>query len=314
MRRQTTYFEEIDGVECKLMFEPVDTYSPKLTATIGDKRVYAYLTYDARFDYDSLMGDFMGKMYSFHRHAGRDDHREGMRALGNTVDGEMDIDAVWEKHEEEAIDRYIKEVRKHYELSEVSEHLNPDEPYEDWDQAEDDLRSDARGAYGWSYVEFEDAMESVLSEMWNEPAYFPGDKYARLLACYEHGSQHWSLSGQGMQCRWDTSNQAGVWVPDGYLRKEIESHPEAERDAKTNEYCRQFLETHNDIINGNVYGCVVEVFDDQGEQIAEDACWGFIGDYAEQALKSEFFEPTCEELRKEVAETNELEFKDLCES
>ena len=62
----------------------------------------------------------------------------------------------------------------------------------------------------------------VLEKMWSEPAYFPGDRDAQLLSCYDHGGQLWSLSGAGMQCRWDTSNKAGVWVPDEYLRKQLD--------------------------------------------------------------------------------------------
>lgn len=42
-----------------------------------------------------------------------------------------------------------------------------------------------------------------------------------VLDCYEHGGQHWSLSGNGMQCRWDTSRGAGVWVPDSCALDEI---------------------------------------------------------------------------------------------
>ena len=305
MRTRTVTTEDIDSVECELYYTPIETHLSPLKATVGDKRVIAYLVYDADCRYDDLMGDCMGKLYSFHRHASRDDHRAGLEALGNNGDGEADIETIWEKHEDVAIDRYIEEVKRCYTLLEVSEKLDPEEPYDTWDQAEIDLRDDARGASYWDSVEFDDAMETVMGEMWEDPKYFPGDPYAQLLACYEHGSQHWSLSGQGMQCRWDTSNKAGVWVPDEYLRKEIESYPEAQRKDKAREFCKQFLETHNDIINGNVYVCVVEVFDEDGKQLSEDSCWGFVGDYAEQALQDEFFKPTCERLTKEIESVTE---------
>lgn len=38
--------------------------------------------------------------------------------------------------------------------------------------------------------------------------------HAVLLDVYEHSGTSWSLSGEGMQCQWDTSKAAGVWVPD----------------------------------------------------------------------------------------------------
>lgn len=50
----------------------------------------------------------------------------------------------------------------------------------------------------------------------------PGDPDAVLLDLYDHGLQSWSVSGGGMQCRWDTSRGLSVWVPDKYARKEID--------------------------------------------------------------------------------------------
>lgn len=47
-----------------------------------------------------------------------------------------------------------------------------------------------------------------------------GDKYAVPLDCYEHGMQHWSVMGGGMQDQFDTARGAGVWVPDDSAREE----------------------------------------------------------------------------------------------
>lgn len=46
---------------------------------------------------------------------------------------------------------------------------------------------------------------------------------AVLLDLYEHGGSSWSLSGEGMQCQWDTSKCAGVWVPDHCCEEHIKS-------------------------------------------------------------------------------------------
>ena len=40
-----------------------------------------------------------------------------------------------------------------------------------------------------------------------------GELDAISLDCYDHGGQSWSITGNGMQCQWDTSRRAGVWVP-----------------------------------------------------------------------------------------------------
>lgn len=49
-----------------------------------------------------------------------------------------------------------------------------------------------------------------------------GDPDAVILDVYDHSGIAWSVTGGGMQCRWDTSSGAGVWVPDDCCREEIE--------------------------------------------------------------------------------------------
>lgn len=306
MKRSTVITEGVEGVECELMYEPVD-YLATHSARIGDKVVYAYCVHDTDVDYDNCMDcDGMGKLYSFHRHAPRDHHHAGLEALGNDRDGAPDLDKVWEMHEDEATSRYIKLVMEKHTLADIMAAL--DEGCEDTPTEEavkELLLEDSANYNGWANVEYDDIMGDVLTEMWYEPPYFPGDKDACLLACYDHGSQWWSLSGGGMQCRWDTSNQAGVWVPDDTLREQLDSDEAKglDRREQARIYCSQFLDTHNDVINGNVYGCVVEVFDADGKQIREDSCWGFVGDeHAKESLKTEFFEGTCKQLRSEYDE------------
>lgn len=48
-----------------------------------------------------------------------------------------------------------------------------------------------------------------------------GNPLKVLLDIYEHGSTQYSLAGQGMQCRWDTSRNAAVWVPDSCAEEHI---------------------------------------------------------------------------------------------
>lgn len=367
MRKRTVITEDIEDVECELAYEPVE-YCDQHKARVGDTLVFAYLVYDDCYrDIDDMMGDCMGKLYSFHRHAGRDDHRAGLDALGNNSDGEPNLDAVWENHEAEAVKRYLANVRKEYSFAEVQEKLD----VRSWTEAFEVLTRDVNGVSNWDCVEYEDVMTDVLTQMWSEPAYFPGDPDAQVLACYSHSGESWSLSGGGMQCRWDTSNKAGVWVPDDCLRKELDSTAPAAvwafvrktewvkgrdkqyqlvtvswengvtpkldsadfsddcaalyaraasiaalmptptahqlawgREQMSRIYCKQFLDTYNDIISGNIYGCVVETFNLDGEQIDEDACWGFIGsEHAEGSLKDDFFDPTCKRLSNKLEAT-----------
>lgn len=359
MRKHVSFIEEVEGVDCELTHEPCEG-SDILKAKVGDKFVVAYLVQDTDYrDIDDMMGDCMGTLYSFHRHAPKDEHDKGLEALGNDNSGEKDLTTIWENHEDEAVKRYLTMIREDYTFKGVKVSCGGD--VRSWDEALEYLKQDTSGVSNWNCVEYDKVMQMVLEQMWDEPEYFPGDRDAQLLSCYDHGGQVWSLSGSGMQCRWDTSNKAGVWVPDECLKKELDSNaPQAAfafvkntnwirgtgksyqlvkvvwKDDYRNEvvsvefsddssdlhakaktiaesmgtptarqiawgraqlcevYAKQFLETYNAIISGDVYGCVVETFDENGEQIEEDACWGFIGgDYAKETLKEEYFDPTC---------------------
>jgi len=337
------------------MHEPVD--GSELTAQVGDKIVVAYLVYDNDQSPEDLLGDCMGKLYNFRRDS--DTVGDGLNALGNTSYGEPDLDRVWSNHSDEVTRRYLAKIRKDYSFRDVKERLN-DGTIISWRGVLKMLADEIDCVSNWDRVEFEDEMEDTLTQMWAEPEFFPGDQDAQVLDCYDHSGQHWSLSGQGMQCRWDTSNRAGVWVPDDCLRKELDetaqqavyalvggtswvrgtgksyqllevkwsddTHNEqvsvkfsddpSELHALAREivvgkpkptvkqlrwgraeqariYCKQFLSIYNDIISGRVYGCVVETFDLEGERLEDDACWGFTGDYAEECLKSDYFEPAC---------------------
>lgn len=49
-----------------------------------------------------------------------------------------------------------------------------------------------------------------------------GDMYVQTLDVYDHSGISYSISGEGMQCRWDTSRGGAVWVPDTCARDECD--------------------------------------------------------------------------------------------
>lgn len=103
--------------------------------------------------------------------------------------------------------------------------LNPDSAYymrrakKFWQQ---------RGMDNWGYGEKDiwdfDFTVNVQDQLWSDlrNAGVIGDQDAVLLDIYDHGGQVYSISGEGLQCRWDTSRGAAVWVPDDSARDEIE--------------------------------------------------------------------------------------------
>ena len=84
----------------------------------------------------------------------------------------------------------------------------------------------------------------------------------------------------------DLSRHESVWVPDKYLREELEKIADPkERRAEAVKYAEQACKTYTSWANGDCYGVVVQVHELDGTFVEEDACWGYNGgDYAEESL------------------------------
>lgn len=96
---------------------------------------------------------------------------------------------------------------------------------------------------------------------------------AFFLSLYEHSGHAWSLAGEGMQCRWDTSPLAGILVWEnkpGDMGATREKDPKKRHQAREKD-ARSFLETWNAWENGENYGYSIE-----GDGLDEN-CGGFIG-------------------------------------
>ena len=142
-----------------------------------------------------------------------------------------------------------------------------------------------------------EAMEDIVSRIeehmswdWEEVLQLchTADVDAVLLDRYEHGMCSYSVHSNG-GCPWDTSRGEAVWVPDKYLRQELEQIPDPdERRKQAVKYANQACDIYTDWANGNSYGWVVGVFDKvDGGLVKEESCWGFIDDeYAEEELES----------------------------
>lgn len=86
------------------------------------------------------------------------------------------------------------------------------------------------------------------------------------LDIYEHGATSYSLAGEGMQDRFDTSSNAGLIILDDEFGNGL-TYAERKKLAK------QCLQEYSDWANGYVYGAVIET--DTGLEI--DSSCGLIG-------------------------------------
>jgi hypothetical protein len=117
------------------------------------------------------------------------------------------------------------------------------------------------------------------------------------LSKYEHGGVEWSLAGEGTNCRWDTTRNAGFLVWD---HKPGDMGAKSYEDRK--EDAKRFLEIFNDWVNGNCYGYKVERVGQCsccGSKVVEeelDSCWGFIGaDHVFEQLRDVMASPSLRE-------------------
>jgi hypothetical protein len=127
-----------------------------------------------------------------------------------------------------------------------------------------------------------------LDSYWNPDGSDPAP-YAILLDVYDHGGQVFSISGNGMQCRFDTARGGAVWVPDQCCLDHIMSLPEADRQAEAIKDCQAALEVYNAWLSGDTYGiCFATCELDTGKEIESDECWGYYtSKYAIEEMKGQ---------------------------
>jgi hypothetical protein len=131
----------------------------------------------------------------------------------------------------------------------------------------------------WYRDDFEDYKEDPDDE--NEVAKFPLSETYHIfpVAAYIHGGVVLSL-GSGSHFpdqRWDVSHVGAVLV----------SKKEWEEEGKAWEAAKGHVETWNQYLSGDVYGCVLETYDKKKNQIDHDSCWGFYGHkYALEEIKT----------------------------
>lgn len=232
-RTITTTSLTVGDYEVELQHQPVDWLDSHCDV-VNNKIVASYIVQDDCYrDADDLIGDCMGRIIDAYNSR---DSSELYPLMGCTAGGDKDLDTVYERHSAEFERRYTDQVLATVSAEDLLER------FDGWsDRHEDDtdlefichcIRIDINNN-DWSNLEFNDVAEHVLTEMWGEPAYWPGDLDAVLLDVYDHSGQAWSISGGGTQCRWDTSSGAGAWVPDDNLRKEL--------DIAQEQYCWAYI-------------------------------------------------------------------------
>lgn len=280
---------DFPDVEFDVSFEPVDNNyidSVKVLRIDNDRVVVGYLSRDedSRDPLDEDQSDGSGRIYSAHRDSST--QSEMQEALG--------LDSEWEPGLDLIDDDDIRAQYIEYFCDNMTVIDCLATGYERQDgQSDIDFQTACANENfdDWRGRTYDEQAEEFKLELWREGRENGtiGTPYAISLDVYEHSGVHYSISGTGVQCRWDTARGGAVWVPDPYCLEHIISKPEAERKECADECCRDALKAYNAWLSGEVYGVCIAICDSTtGEEISSEECWGYYtSEHAIQQMNDE---------------------------
>jgi hypothetical protein len=217
----------LSDLELPIPASPMMEYQETVKKMNGNTLTVGYLADD--MDCMNPLEDScgLGAIYSSHRHLSS--HQEMQEALG-LDDGWSPDHGLIDDHPESLRAAWIEAAKKHIEFQVwADETAGPtarlNDAYYKYRATKLWRETDGESIYNEHCIDDFDFTDDVRDELWAElrSAGKIGNPNAVILDCYDHGGQVWSLAGHGMQCRWDTSSGAGVWVPDDVAEEEIKS-------------------------------------------------------------------------------------------
>lgn len=227
-----TYTIPGTDIEVELPYKPsfIMEHKEPLIRVAEDKVIVGYLADDSNCENPLTSCDGTGRIYECRRHS--DTLRNYEEALG-LYDGGPNLELV----DEEA----VTQAGLHLILNDPLEKEAAlerclDQYAKEGDESDEDFLR--------RILDSPSELECVLDDvdrlrlaLWREGRNNGtiGDKHAVLLDVYEHSGISYSLSGDGMQCQWDTARGGAVWVPDKYAREEIVRRGEVYRKGDVNE-------------------------------------------------------------------------------
>lgn len=298
--------DDAEEFDVELFHAPCDWMNMH-TEQIGDKLVVAYLVHDDSPPNPMTEWDGMGELITERCGVitdGSPASHLGLEAMpywgGLTPDYELD--GVYELAKE----KLWFEIGCDVDFWDwVSEEYDPEdgEPWAAYIRgAFDDIDFGKYGTCipGWLETIWERCQEKAWNELYEQ------GKIGTYLAIPVNycANNHGPGTASADTCSIDDAN--AVWIPkqcdlDNIIEPGLTYQ---ELYKKADKYAQGCLDEYIKWCNGDCYGCVVEVFkrneDGSWDQVEGDSCWGFIGsEWAEEALKSEFFEPTVEGIKRD---------------
>lgn len=177
----------------------------------GDLALFGYLVDDRDCENPLESSDGEGHIYSARRSSSREEIRGFQEALGLDSYFAPAID------EDEIFDRYEAYFVANMPIADCPEKIDERE-LEESDEVYLKRCAQVDYDHGQSKVVFPKALEEIRAALYREAR----NPLAVPLDVYEHSGVAYSVSGEGMQDRWDTSRGGAVWVPDDCAKENLE--------------------------------------------------------------------------------------------
>jgi hypothetical protein len=283
-----------DGIDIELEFDPVEFFGTFVTETeTGIKVGYVIQDECASNPLEDQDGHGVIHHHPRSNYGRRDSDYYSVLSLdsyGNPLIDEDKLQAMWHDKvmalpldvftlpEDEAWDGHQEILRKGLADEQVGDYTMRQQCMSAWRQHDisgegvEALVTNLEEAAFWNYDNAERECQ------------VPPNPDAIMLDLYDHSGCIWSISGTGMNCRFDTSRHESLWVPDKCLLEEVADKSPEDRAAHLHKTCEDALEMYNAWSSGEVYEVVIQVHDFDGTQLScdyVDYCYGY-----EQAEKS----------------------------
>lgn len=115
------------------------------------------------------------------------------------------------------------------------------------------------------------------------------DFYWLPLHLYDHSGI--TMNTTGFSCPFDSGQVGIIYIPKATAHTEWPFQPDETKEARDERiltYMRNEVEEYDNYLTGTVYGYVLSTVDEDeepDEELDNGSCWGFAGDYEENALK-----------------------------
>lgn len=218
------YFTLRDGEELsvELYHKPSCAMDHKdfLTSETDGKLRVGYLVDDSDCENPLEDQDGNGHIYTSRRHD-REGNREMQKALGLNDDWEPNYDLV---DEDEVVELLMVLIASDVDAYATALQFCQDNyPMDADESAPEFVRRIMTCEDDFDRAGFDQEIAHIYEDLYDKglTAGTIGDKHVVSLDVYEHSGVSYSISGSGMQCRFDTAKGGAVWVPDDCAREEI---------------------------------------------------------------------------------------------